>query len=479
MNVWTQAVRLFYESGVMDIRTFPLPLTYYLLLLAYSPYALIKTLGFQDAPFLAHNFKMLEAFFIKAPFIIADVLTFYFLLKILNRISAGKLGSSGRFLHASLYFLSPLAILLSSVWGMYDSIAVALFLAGTYYTLFAEKPFRGAVSYALSGLTKAIGFLGLIPTAFIFLREKKLLKLLTMFGVVSAIAVVLYMPLIAANGLPAVPEMFMQFLRGRVGLGSNSPYVASTSYMSSLSLLSVNIAPSDLTYLFAALVASISIYFGLKARAAANKAYIGLTLRYFAVVFLVFYLTFFRVYEQYYLWVIPVLLVYAYLKETPGLALAAMGISVVVLPIWQFGVFLTGAGYNWITLNMPADAAILGVLPSAMAALALIGVTCSKGSLTILKTWKGMLVSASLALWFSFGLVYYAYYRVPVLGANWYMISLMLALTGVAFFAKTLRQYMRNILRSISERLYRKGLPCNNDKDEVSPAMLRHKGSTS
>jgi hypothetical protein len=433
MEVWTQPVRLFYESGVMDIRTFPLPLTYYLLLLAYSPYALLRTLGFQEAGFLAHNFKMLEAVFIKAPFIIADIFSFYFLLKILSRIGNGKLDSSGRFLYASLYFLSPLAILLSGVWGMYDSIAVALFLAGIYYTLFEKKPFRGAVFYTLSGLTKAIGFLGLFTTAFTLMREKKFSQLLVTFGMFSAIAILLYLPLLAVNGMQAFPELFLQFLRGRVGLGSGAPFVASTSYMSYLSLLGFNVASPYLMYLFIVLVVFISVYFGLRMRGSMDESRIGLTLGYFAVVFFVFYLTFFRVYEQYYLWVIPVLIIYAYLKKESGPAFIALGISVVVLPIWIFGVFLTGTEYYWIPLNFPADTAILAILPSTIVTLGLISITYSKGPLAILKTWKGMLVSASLALWFSFSLAYYAYYGVPPLGLFWYLISLTIVLIVATF----------------------------------------------
>jgi Gpi18-like mannosyltransferase len=439
MGVWTQAVRLFYESGVMDIRTFPLPLNYYLLLLAYSPYALLRTIGFQDAGFLAHNFKMLEAVFIKAPFILSDLLSFYFLFKILNRIGNGKLNSSGRFLYAFVYFLSPLAIVLSSVWGMYDGIAVALFLAGTYYTLFEGKPFRGAVFYALSGLTKAFGFLGLIPIAFTLLREKKYFQLLAMFGMVSVIVILLYLPLLAVTGLQAVPELFMQFIRGRVGLGSISSYVASTSYMSYLSLLGFDVTSPYLTYLLIVLVLFISVCFGLKARGSNNETYIRLTLGYFAVVFFVFYLTFFRVYEQYYLWVIPVLIIYSYLKKESGPAFVALGISVVVLPILILSVFLTGTEYYWIPFNLPADTAIVAVLPSTIVALGLIGITCSKGPLAILKTWKGMLFSASLALWFSFGFAYYAYYGVPPLGVFWYFVSFMIILAAVVFLFKRFR----------------------------------------
>jgi hypothetical protein len=145
------------------------------------------------------------------------------------------------------------------------------------------------------------------------------------------------------------------------------------------------------------------------------------------------------VYEQYYLWVIPVLIIYSYLKKESGPAFVALGISVVVLPILILSVFLTGTEYYWIPFNLPADTAIVAVLPSTIVALGLIGITCSKGPLAILKTWKGMLVSASLALWFSFGFAYYAYYGVPPLGVFWYFVSFMIILAAVVFLFKRFR----------------------------------------
>jgi len=432
--VWTQATRLFYESGVMNIRTFPLPFNCYLLLLGYSPYALLRMVGFQDIGFLAHNFNMLEAVFIKMPFILSDLFSFYFLFKILNRIG-GKLGLSGK-LYAFVYFLSPLAIVLSSVWGMYDGIAVALFLAGTYYSLFEKKPFRGAVFYALSGLTKAFGFLGLIPIAFTLLREKKYVQLLAMFGMVSGVVVLLYLPLLAATGLQAAPELFMQFIRGRIGLGSVSSYVASTSYMSYLSLLGFDVTSPYLTYLLIALVLFISVCFGLKSRGAKGDTYVRLTLGYFAVTLFVFYLLFFRVYEQYYLWIIPILIIYSYIKRESGFALAALGLSVVVLPIWSFSIFFTGTEYIWLHLTLPADTAIIAVLPSAIVALSLVGMVCSWGPFAVLRTWKGMLVFASNASWFSFACAFYGVYGCLPFGVFWYLVSFVMVLLAVVFLFK-------------------------------------------
>jgi ABC-type polysaccharide/polyol phosphate export permease len=50
-----------------------------------------------------------------------------------------------------------------------------------------------------------------------------------------------------------------------------------------------------------------------------------------------------------------------------------------------------------------------------------------------------MLVSASLALWFSFGLAYYAYYGFPPLGVFWYFVSFMIILAAAVFLFKRFR----------------------------------------
>lgn len=433
MEVWTQASRLFYESGVLNIRTFPLPFNCYLLLLGYSPYALLRIVGFQDVGFLSHTFGMLEGVFVKAPFIVSDLFSFCFLYKILSKIGGGKLDLSGRFPYALLYFLSPLAIVLSSVWGIYDGIAVALFLAGTYFSLFRKQPFLGAAFYVLSGLTKAFGFLGLIPIAFSLLSEKKYVQFLALTGLVSGIVVLLYSPVLAASGLQSAPELFMQFIRGRVGLGSVSSYVPSTSYMSYLSFSGFDVTSPFLTYLLVGLVLFVSVCFGLKSRGAKDENYIRLTLGYFAVVFFVFYMLFFRVYEQYYLWVIPVLVIYSFLKKESGFAVAALALSVVVLPVWSFSIFLTGAEYYWLPLSLPVDTAIVAVLPSPIVALSLIGVLCSRGPFVVLRTWKGMLIAASAATWFSFGFAFYGVYGFLPLGVFWYLVSFMLVLTAAVF----------------------------------------------
>jgi hypothetical protein len=422
MEVWTQATRMFYESGVVDLRTFPLPLTYYILLLSYSPYALLKILGFQDAVFISHRFGMVEAIFIKAPFIFSDVLSLYFLLNILKELIGEN--QKGKFALALMYFLNPLAITLSAAWGMYDGIAVSLFLAGIYYSMLMGKAFLGSLFYILSGLTKAFGFLGLLPLVITLLKERKISKSLSIFLVASFLSILFYLPLLKITGFSAIPEIFLQFLRGRMGLGSNPPYIQSSSYMFYLSLLGLRIYPPHLTYLLIALLTIPITHLVFDIKTERNQ--LELILKYFIISFFILYLTFFRVYEQYYLWVIPILIIYSYDKENSWMKYTSLSISIFSFPILLLSVLLTGVEYYWLPVNLPSDAAIMAVLPSTQILIALIGILIPKGS-KILKTPRGWIASTTLASWFSVSLAYHAYYGKPPLGGAWYLISLLIA----------------------------------------------------
>jgi Gpi18-like mannosyltransferase len=444
LGYWTNPIRLFYGSGVMDIRLYPMPLTYYPVLLSYSPYALLRILGFQDVSFLAHRIGMVESLFVKIPFVLSDIFSLYFIYKILGKLDLDESNQSKRLAYALLYFLSPVVILSSSAWPFVDGIAVVLFLAGIYYAMLKEKPIIGGLFYGLSGLTKFFGFLGFIPLSVDLIRKKKISKLSIILAMVAAIAFIVYLPLFNFNGIQSIPEFLMQFLRGRAGFGSQTSILASDSYFSYLSLMGYNVEPSYLTYLLMGLIAVLTFSYILKVRKLdvriqKSKA-IELSLLYFAIFFFIFYLIFFRIFEHYYLLVLPVLIMYVYPKRLTGPLFAAAFLSVAAAPIVLLGSLVYGAPYYWLSLKLPADTSILSVIPSTLAALAFLSILPVRGPLKVLKSGWGMSVCAGIATWFSFGLAYYAYYGVPFLGLIWYAFSVVITVAGVVFFAKVFRR---------------------------------------
>jgi hypothetical protein len=207
-----------------------------------------------------------------------------------------------------------------------------------------------------------------------------------------------------------------------------------------------NIESSYFTYLLAAVLAVLTFFYVLKVRKldlAIQKAKIvELSLLYFTVFFFVFYLTFYRIFEHYYLLVLPTLIIYVYHKKLTGPLVAGVLLSIVAAPIVLLGSLVYGAVYYWIPISLPADTCILTVIPSTVAALAFLSLFEEKGPLRVLRTGPGFAVSLGTAIWFTFGLAYFAYYGVPFLGVIWYVISLLVAFAAAAFFAKALRWHI-------------------------------------
>lgn len=423
MGVWTQGVRLFYESGVLNLKIFSLPFTCYVLLLFYSPYALLRVLGFHDVGFLAHSFGMVEALFIKLPFILSDLVSFYFLLRISRRISGGKSGFYDC-LPSCVFFLSPLAMMLSGVWGIYDGIAVAFFLGGIYFSVFERRHLLGVVFYAFSGVTKLFGFIGLLPLGVTLLKEKRFSDLLIAFGVVVGVVVFAYLPVLFDVGLVGVPEVFVQFLRGRIGFGSALAYVHGSSYLNVLSLLGFDVASPFLAYVLFGLVFLFSLVYVWRLRCCGGEFDVGWVLAYFISVFSVFYLTYFRVYEQYYLWILPILLVYGYVRRQSVFVLFSMLLSVFVLPFASFGVFLSGAEYYWFNVRLPVDVAVVAVLPSVVVVFVLVCLFVSLLGYNL--GWRWLMLFFGVASWFALGFAYNACYGVFPFGVSWFGFSLII-----------------------------------------------------
>ncbi|SRR6266566_1407355 len=141
-----------------------LPVTFFLYWMGYSPFALLQTLGFRDITFLGHQTGVFEAIFIKMFPILSDMVAFLFLLRFKND---GK-----TFVWSAFYFLNPLAIFISAVWGQYEAATVALVVLGTYY-LRDNSRTKAAVSFVLSGLLELFGFIPYALLLFAMAWSKK------------------------------------------------------------------------------------------------------------------------------------------------------------------------------------------------------------------------------------------------------------------------------------------------------------------
>ena len=202
--------RLFYQTGTIDLKYFPtLPTVYYVQLLFYAPYQLLRLAGMPDFQYYYHTAMMIESLFLKLPSILCDVGIFIVLLSFTRKL-----------IPATLFFLNPFPILLSAVWGTYDSMMLFPLLLGLY--IFATRNDRPASSlvFVVSGLLKLFGFVSFaLAVCDSIIRHRFRDELpLEVFGGLAIVVVVLF-PVFLLGGFPS----FLQVLVYRfIGLSSGT-----------------------------------------------------------------------------------------------------------------------------------------------------------------------------------------------------------------------------------------------------------------
>ena len=165
-NVYATSARGWFEYGDSSASLGPtLPFTFFLYWLPYSFYALLLKLGFQDFFILNHTTGFVETIFLKAFPIIADVAIFYLLTRFEYGVSK---------LYAIFYFLNPLTIYVSSVWGQYEASTASLIVVGFLYLSKEHETDRdlGYLKASLAFVVSAlIEIVGLIPLVFLFIKS--------------------------------------------------------------------------------------------------------------------------------------------------------------------------------------------------------------------------------------------------------------------------------------------------------------------
>jgi len=148
MALFVTSQRLFYQTGTIDLKYFPtLPAVYYIQLLFYAPYQLLRLFGIPDLQYYYHTTLMIEGVFLKLPSILCDAGIYLVLLNYTRKL-----------IPATLFFLNPLPICLSSVWGTYDSMMLFPLLLGLYFSATHNNRTISNLACVLSGLLKLFGF---------------------------------------------------------------------------------------------------------------------------------------------------------------------------------------------------------------------------------------------------------------------------------------------------------------------------------
>ena len=146
MALFVTSQRLFYQTGAIDLKYFPtLPAIYYIQLLFYAPYQFLRFVGMPDFQYYYHTTLMIESVFLKLPSILCDVGIYLVILSFARKIAP-----------ATLFFLNPLPICLSAVWGTYDSTMLFPLILGLYFSTHQNRPIS-SLAFVLSGLLKLFG----------------------------------------------------------------------------------------------------------------------------------------------------------------------------------------------------------------------------------------------------------------------------------------------------------------------------------
>jgi hypothetical protein len=177
-----------------------LPFTFFLYWIGYSPYAILQLAGFQDVQFLGHAAGIVEGVFVRLFPIAMDALIFFLLFRFRRNGPA--------FVWATFYFLNPLAIFISSVWGQYEAASIAFVVWGIHW-MSRQRVTPAALAFVASGMIELIGF---FPYVLLLLRtaRMKLYKTL-LFATLGVLPVVLY---------HSEADLIFRILLGLIGLTS-------------------------------------------------------------------------------------------------------------------------------------------------------------------------------------------------------------------------------------------------------------------
>jgi Gpi18-like mannosyltransferase len=314
MEIWKFAARTFYEHGEIALFsnwTSP-PVFYFALIFSYFPYALLHYyIGFGDWRVFHHPVRAVESLSIKMPMIIADVLIFILLIKIIRHIRPSLSKKQTVFL-SSLYFLNPYVIMVSSVWGMFDALAMVFIVAGIYMWVKKRYLLAGTL-FAISACTKWIGVAPLLVGTILLLRQRRFETTIKM-AITSAIIIlaVFALPFIATNQT----SYFLEVLAFRLGKGSDITIWHGITYLEYFRLQDVfSMLPdwlvSNYFFIFFGVFSVFLCFIIARSNPQDHRAEAFTLIKGTLLAFLAFYLTYLRVNQQFLLWsiaLVPLLL---------------------------------------------------------------------------------------------------------------------------------------------------------------------------
>lgn len=168
---WKRAARTFYEDGGITLYTnwSGPPFWYFTIITFYAPYALLKLLGLPDAQIYHQPILMIENTFLKLPLILSDILSAFLIYKICQTQNLNNKTSKITML---AFLFNPFSIFISSIWSMYDSLAIFLALLG-FYLCVKKRFYLCSLIWGLGAKWYTLGFIPFLSILAYFQNRKE------------------------------------------------------------------------------------------------------------------------------------------------------------------------------------------------------------------------------------------------------------------------------------------------------------------
>jgi len=282
----------------------------------------------------------MEVTFLKFPLILSDILSTYLIYKICRKWNLDE-GNSIK--AAAVYLFNPFTIFISSIWGMFDSLAIFFALLGFY--LFTHKKF------CLSSLVWGLGVkwysLGFVPFLSIYSylqnREERLTRRLGKSVLILFIGDLSYL------------KQMLEF-RVRVG-GGGGDVVGLTTFSEATFLKAfeylgyIRPIPNFFLLTFTPLyLILLALFFISLRKSLLEKTDTLSTFNTVLIsVLLIFYLTFPQLTPQCILWVLPHL-IFGYFIFGQRNVIPLILISLIPISYLDFSSFIVGFGVPYLTV---------------------------------------------------------------------------------------------------------------------------------
>jgi len=212
LQIFAQIGALFFGPGVLGAQWVSLPGFVYLETASYFPYALLRSIGFQDFQFLALAIYSTEALFVKLPAILSDLGSFYFIRKM-----AGKYAPGEKILLPALFLLNPLTVYVSGILGQFDSIFTFAVIASIYYLVAEYDSAKATIFSSFASIINIVGvaiFIPLLANAKLRENWKTVAKILLL---ATCIFVIAMLPFFFETKSPLLLTSYERLLSGVPG----------------------------------------------------------------------------------------------------------------------------------------------------------------------------------------------------------------------------------------------------------------------